>query len=580
MPALALTPEEIRRAAVKKQVARIELARQDPNAYIEYTTKVPPQNPESGTGERWAKQDEIHREFQAEWSSSRRVVTLAPVGTGKSSQLRKRLEWELGRNHNTLISYVSASELLPKKQVAAMQEEIERNPRVRHVFPTLRKSTKAEDGREAWSAKSMLISRSMSGVSDPSLQCFGLFGKILGSRSDIIVLDDIINFENSLTEHSRNKIFDWLAEAISRLKPGARVWAVGHIWHELDALQRLQKKRAFVYKRYECWRVDEEKVRANLRGLADEEEAEAVDEAAVVDEAIEDAVETTEDPIDLQPHMLSEEEMAERAANGELKSVAPGILTPKDILEKLEDLGPTFSQMMLFNRLPHDIASRFRESWFQRCLALGRGLVDKRDEYGHWPPHANTTGFMRAWDGGQGLTYTGVDLGHRKKAGSDLTVMFTAAVLPNGVRQVIDVRSGRWKADEILANLEAVHTMFGSIMCVENNGAQQMLLDFAEYLTCLPVRPHATTGVNKHDFSHGVERMADEIRQGKWMLPCDDDLIPGEEIGKCIKACKIYDPGSHTPDHLMAWWICKEGIRLSPAAAALPVEEFDFMTRA
>lgn len=563
MPALAETAEEIHRRAVKKQVARIKLARECPDTYIEYTTKVPPQNPESGTGERWAKQDDLHVELQAEWSASRKVVTLAPVGTGKSSQLRKRIEYEIGRNHNTLVSYVSASQLLPQKQLAAMQEEIERNPRVRHVFPTLRKSTKSEDGREAWSSKSMLVSRSMTGVSDPTVQCFGLFGKILGSRSDIIVLDDIINFENSLTEHSRNKIFDWLAEAISRLKPGAKVWAVGHIWHEQDALQRLSKRKQFAYKRYECWKVNEEKVRQNLRGTDDGSESES------------DA------KIDIQPHTLTEEEMAERAANGELESIAPGILRPSDILEKAEDLGPKFSQMMLFNRLPHDIASRFRESWFQRCLALGRGLVDAADpETGLRSPGANTSGFLRSWDGGQGLTYTGVDLGHRKKAGSDVTVMFTAAVLPNGVRQVVDVRSGRWKADEILANLEAVHAIFGSIMCVENNGAQQMLLDFAEYLTCLPVRPHATTGVNKHDFSHGVERMADEVRQGKWMIPCDDDLIPGEEIGKCIKACKIYDPGSHTPDHLMAWWICKEGIRLSPSAAAVAVEEFDFMTRA
>lgn len=586
MPALARTSEEIRREAVAKQIARIRLARECPDTYIEYTTRVPPQNPDSG-GERWARQDPVHREWQAEWSSSRRSIVLAPVGTGKSSQLRKRLEWEIGSDHDTLISYLSASELLPKKQLAAMQEEIERNPRVRHVFPTLRKATKLEDGREAWSAKSMLVARSIRGVSDPTVQVFGLFGKILGSRSRIVVIDDLINYANSLTEHSRDKIFEWLAEVISRLQPGAKVWCVGHIWNEADALQRLAKKRAFSYLRYECFRVNEDRVRANMRGndggyesdhelATDANEAENDSSDATVDEPVADAL----SKIELQPHTMSLEEIRERAANGELESIAPSIQTTDDILEKLDDLGPTFSQMMCFNRLPHDVSSRFRDAWFERCLALGRGLVDPRDDFGHWPPGANRTGFLRSWDGGQGLTYTGVDLGHRKKKGSDYTVMFTAAVLPNGIRQVIDVRSGRWKADEILANLEAINTMFGSIMCVENNGAQEYLLDFAEYLTCLPVRPHATTGVNKHDLAHGVERMADEVRQGKWMLPCDENLIPCDEIAKCIKACKVFDPHAHTPDHLMAWWICKEGIRLSPAAASMrEPDPIDIMTR-
>lgn len=573
MAVLAMPPEEIHRRAVKRQLARIKLAREDPNAFIEYTTKVPPQNPELATGERWARQDPIHTELQAEWSSSRKSIILASVGSGKSSQVRSRLLWEIGRNPNVLISYISASELLPKKQVGAMKEEIERNPRMRHVFPHLRKSTIREDGRESWATKSLLVARSMRGIPDPTLQCFGLFGNILGSRSDILVFDDLINFKNSLTEDSCEKIYSWIAEAISRLKPGARVWGIGHIWNERDAFQRLRKKKNFTYMRREALVVDEDRVRANLRGqVEDDEQSDAQDRVS----------DSKKIEVKLQPHLMSVEEIAERAANGELKSIAPSVQTVADIIEKIDDLGAISSQMMLFNRLPHDIASRFKDEWFQRCLKLGRGLVDSRDpESGFYLPGANTTGFPATWDGGEGLTYTGVDLGHRKKKGADLTVMVTAAVLPNGVRQIIDIRSGLWKGDEILANLETVHTRYGPIMCVENNGAQNLLLDFAEYLTCLPVRPHNTSGVNKHDFAHGVEKMGDELRQGKWMLPCDEDLEPSEEVGNLIRACKIYDPSAHTFDHLMAWWICKEGIRLSPAAQMFEVhsEDLDIMTR-
>lgn len=543
MPAsLGPSFEQRKREAVRRTLARIEKARTDVNAYIEYTTRVPPKDFDSGQGERWARQDPVHVEWQAIWSKHRRAVILGPVGTAKSTQLRKRLEHEIGRNHNILISYISGSELLPKKQLAAMQEEIERNPRVKHVYPTLKRS-RGDGKREAWSAKALLVDRTLV-MPDPTVQVFGFLGKIIGSRSDIIVLDDIINFENSLTEAGRDKVFDWLAEVISRVKPGAKVWAIGHIWNEQDALQRLARKPQWHYSRHECFVVDKEKVREN----------------AEIDD---------DDASELDTQALTPDEIRERAANGEIRTLAPRIQDVEDVLEKIEDLTPAFASMMLWNRLPHGVASRFRQQWFDRCLALGRGLATSD----------NPTGFLDTWHGGQGLTYTGVDLGHRRKPGSDRTALFTGAVLPDGTRQIIDVRSGLWKGPEILREIQDVHARFGSIISVENNAAQNYLLEFAEDLTCLPVRPHTTGSVNKHDIAHGVESLGIELAQGKWMIPCSDDMIPCEEIGECIKGCFKYDPTRHTSDWLMAWWICREAIRLSPAAASYEPQPLDLFTR-
>lgn len=545
---LAESHEQRHKRAYGRMMARIDWARRDPNAYIEYTTIVPPQNVDEGGGVRWARQDPIHREWQQMWTDHRRAVLLAPVGTAKSTQLRKRLEWEIGRNPDLMISYISGSELLPKKQLATMQEEIERNPRVRHVFPHLMASRgKDERGnplRESWSAKSLLVRRKLL-APDPTMQVFGLLGKILGSRSDIVVLDDVINFENSFTEEGCNKVFSWLGEVISRLKPGARVWAIGHIWKENDALQRLARKKQWFYRRDEILLINEEKVRENL------------------------GPEALGTEIKLDAAAMEPDEIRERAGRGELESLSPGIFNIEDIIEKMEDLTQAFVLLMLFNRLLHDLASRFKDAWFKRCLKLGAGLATAD----------NPEGFLDTWSGGDGLTYTGVDLGTRKEVGSDLTVLWTMAVLPDGTRQVIDVRSGRWEGPEILSQIEDVVARFGSIVSVENNVAQIFLLQFAEDLTCMPVRHHNTTGVNKHDMAHGVEALGIELAQGKYMLPCTDDLIPGKEIGAAIKGCKSYDPKRHASDHLMAWWICKEGIRLSPAAQTVELPDLDLFSR-
>lgn len=555
--------------AVKRQIARVLESRRDPNAYIEYTTKVPPQNPKIDRSPRWARQDPIHREIQGILTQHDRVVLLAPTGIGKTTQVRKRLEWEIGVNPNTVVKYVSASESLPKNVLAAMQQEMTTNMRVRDVFPHLRKATLRDDGREAWNSKSLLVPRSMPLV-DPTMQIFGLFGNVLGGRTNIVVLDDIINMITSLTENMRDKVYNWLSEIVTRLQPGSQVWSIGHIWDERDALQRLAKNPGWVYRRYECLVVDRDRVRKNARVRSCGPDA-SINHEDEVGQDVDRGEDDVDVDVDIQPHTMTKDEIRSRAAVGEIVSLAPTVQTVEDILTSFDDLhgNPVDILRMKFNRLPGDLASRFREQWFIRCLELGRGLINE----------SNHTGFRSSWDGGEGMTYTGVDLGHRKEIGKDRTVMVTAAVLPNAIRQIIDVRSGLWKGDEILANIERVHADFGSIMCVENNNAQNFILDFAEYLTCVPARPHNTGAVNKHDLSHGVEAMGNEIRQGKWILPCDENLVPSHEVAQMISGCRTWNPATHTSDYLMAWWILKEGIRLSPSARALDADPIDWQTR-
>ncbi len=534
---------DARRSAVMRQLARVRMAREDVNAYIEYTEQVPPRDPDDETGSRWAQQDKIHTEWQATWNKHRRTVTYAPVGTGKSTQVRKHIEHAIGRNHDLLVSYLSSSELLPKKQLSALQASIEMNPRVKQVFPTLERARAREHGRELWTTKAMLVNRPLLSVPDPTFQCFGMFGKILGSRSDLIVLDDLLNYANTLTETSRIKIFEWLSEVLSRLKPGARVIAVGHTWHDDDPLNRLVRKPQWVMKRYECFVVDHDKIREN---------AEAAD---------------IEPCLDLDPYELTHNEIRERAAAGEIAPLAPTIMGVEDIIEKIQDLPGVFQLLMLFNRLVTDLASRFKDEWFEICLKHGRGLCTRN----------NPEGFVDSWN--EGLTYTGVDLGHRRELGSDQTVLFTIAVLPDGTRRVLSIRAGLWKGPEILQQISEVHARFGSIIAVENNAAQQYILDFAADVDTLPITAHTTTARNKYHFAHGVESIGVELSQGKWMLPSDENCVPGPMVEKFLKGCKTYDPIRHASDILMAAWICRECIRLSPSAQTLEPIPIDLLTR-
>lgn len=517
-------PETIdakRRRALAELRQRALRARQDPNAFIEFMGMV--------RGGRRAVQHPVHREWQAILSgedpedqngrsnaaeykagNGRRAILLAPVGHGKTSQIVWRLLWEIGRDPDLTIAIIGITEDHPIELVGLMKSEIEHNERLRLVFPGLRKNTT----QPRWAAKSFNVERTVRSPT-PTVQAYGLGGKILGKRVGIIVCDDVLNISNTITKHQREKVYDWIAsEVLSRLlpptpaDPGARVWVIGHIWHKEDAIQRLAKLKSWTYARYEC--------------LVPED--------------------ATDGPCDFE---------IERAANDErYRPLIPAIMDRAGIIEKAGELTRIRRPLMLLNRIPPDQYGRFRESWFEAMLARGMGLT-----------------FSDRWSGSP--AYTGVDLGHEASEGHALTVMWTAAVLPDGTRRVIDVRSGLWTGPETLDQIRDVHRRYGSIIAVESNGAQRYIHQFADRLDVLPIRDHHT-GVNKHDLNFGLESMGHEFEAASWILPCSDDLEPPEDVAQGIADALAYNPSDplrHTGDHLMAWWICREAIRMSPAAA-------------
>lgn len=493
-------------------------ARRDPNACIEYIFR--------GEGGQRLRQEAGHIEWQRIWTERERAVILGPIGTGKTTQIRGRLIFEMGNDpEDTRIAYVSATQSHPKKQLGSLKEEIARNHRVWHVFPHLRR---AEGEREEWSSTKILVQRE-STHPDVTLECYGAYGSILGSRKTIIVFDDLCNFANTLTEASRTKMSDWLAEVLSRAKGQVKMWAIGHIWHEADALQFLRKKPGWYYARYEATR----KVPA---------------------------------PTPEQPDRTRE------------VPVFPSVFPAIKIAEKLSDLGPVYSEMMMWNRLPPATMSRFADEWFERCLQNGRGLAEKyrpeeldsrgkpregavlSDDIGSagtidkW----KRTGFASGWHGG-GRVMCGVDLGHTKKVGSDLTVIITAVVFEDGTRRLLDVRAGRWKGDETARQLQTVRKLFDPKFFVESNGGQNIFIDLLEDGYAIPVMK-SHTSQKDYDYQNGIEAIGQELRMGWWILPCTLDLEPHEHVAEMIKGAKGYDPKKHPSDYLMAWHILRKGI--------------------
>lgn len=155
--------------------------------------------------------------------------------------------------------------------------------------------------------------------------------------------------------------------------------------------------------------------------------------------------------------------------------------------------------------------------------------------------------------------YTGVDLAIQQHSGADLTVFFTILVHPDGTREVLNIESGRLAGPEIVQKIQQIHHRYQGIVYVENNAAQDFIVQFTRYGSAVPVKPF-TTGRNKAHPEFGVEGLAAEMAAGKWIIPSGGGRLH-PEVDAWINELLYYDPRSHTGDRLMASWFAREAAR-------------------
>ena len=141
-----------RRAAGCARSARLQLAREDASAFVEWAVRA------EGEARPFLVQDPGHVEIQRAISEHDRVVILAPISSGKISQLAGRIAFELGRRPWLRCAYVSNGERQASKAVAAVRSIIA-SPEYARLFPGVRL-----DPREPQTATSLTRSSSQAGI--------------------------------------------------------------------------------------------------------------------------------------------------------------------------------------------------------------------------------------------------------------------------------------------------------------------------------------------------------------------------------------------------------------------------------
>jgi len=388
-----------------------------------------------------------------------------------------RVLWELGRDPNSRTLVLSNTKDQARKIVETLKRYIERDADLHAIFPALEKG-------DTWTSSAITVRRPTR-AKDPSVQACGVHGNVTGSRVDLLIIDDILDPENTGSQRAREDLWLWLKATIhGRLTENARVIVIGTAYHPEDALHLYAKQENFHAVRF-----------------------------PVLD--------------DTGASRWPERWSLER------------------IEKKKVDLGSLEFARQMLCVARDDTTARFKAEWIERCKWRGQG---KELCYA-----------LESIPNGYKVV-TGVDLAVQKHDAADQTCLFTIAVAPNGDRHVLNIETGKWHGPEIVDHLYDHHRRYQGLIIVENNSAQDFVVQFARERGALPIRGF-TTGRNKAHPEFGVESLAAEMEGGKWVIPNINGTCH-PEVTAWINELLYYSPSAHTGDRVMASWFAREGVRM------------------
>ena len=169
-------------------------------------------------------------------------LIIAPRNSAKSTCWAKvAVLWLLGTNPDLRIVIVSRTSSLAKTDMRFIRLNIESNDRVAEVFPAQEIAGRIYGLAESspWGEDQLTVKNNRhDGV--PSVYAVGLGGSISGIRADIIIVDDLIDQNNVMTESQRSKIDEfWDTVVTPTLNPGGRIFLIGTRYHAKDFYSRM-----------------------------------------------------------------------------------------------------------------------------------------------------------------------------------------------------------------------------------------------------------------------------------------------------------------------------------------------------
>jgi len=496
--------EELQEQAYEAWLALRDRARSDVNFFIEFCF-----NDDQTPGSPAFQQQWFHREWQEIWLTQKISVIHSAAGFGKTDQMIAHLIWRIGNKPDIRIGIVSAKDDKAKDFLDKIKRQIENNERIKAIFPELQPG-------HPWGRLTIRVLNAGLDTTTNTVHVFGINAFTAGHRFDILVFDDVNNDKNTHTHEQRERINHCVSTiGVSRLTTNGQMMILANVWHKDDLANTFARRPGVFYKCY--------------------------------------------------PGIYPD---------GTL--LWPSFRDEKWMQKMLEYMGPIAFDRMIKCVLTEESNKIFRSSYIALAKSLGRetkpilSLPRYFDKQGRLlqnvtPAQALTILQKRL------RVVVGVDLAtarREKQAHNDFTVFFILGIHPNGQRQVLNIRRGRWTMAESVAEMRLIQERYHpEVFIVENNAQQRYWIEFANMCNDFDARiEEYTTGSEKWDPVLGIESMATEFMSGGWIVPdapreslSAEELEAQREIDLWCNELEAFTRVGHTADQIMASWFAKIG---------------------
>jgi hypothetical protein len=478
-----------------------------------------------------------------------KCVLILPIDHSKTFCMLTYALFQLAGDTNRRGLVMSKTQRQAAKIVTTMRQIIDGEPRIRLVNP---KMVRSRRGGDKWADTSFTVMRDL-GQKDPSFAAAGLDTAIGGYRLEFAIADDILDHENTRTPERRKEtllIIDRMLKG--RMLAGSRLVFTNSTFHSADALNVLRSTPA-----------------EGGPGLP-----------ALVMSADGNVHVYNEDPGWDTPGLYSASSDPTHfrlADNDPEDTLWPDRYSRERLEEKRRDYvhDPGGFARLYLSATHDDSTAVCKQEFIDACLEMARkhgacGVVGSKTEgfqefYG-WRPSGTVP------QGEVYMTFTGVDLAVQQKDTADLTCFFTFECnRPDGKFRILDIEYGRWDAMTIARKAIDKAKRFKSALAVENNGAQNYLLDVIRHMLTTPAKGRdgveirgvmemdsyvhvealTTSESSKSSPEYGLETFFYEMARGMWLFPNRDGVMR-REVAELCKACKEYTPTTHPNDILMA----------------------------
>jgi len=451
------------------------------------------------------------------------IALAAPRGHTKTTSFSVNYPLaEIAENENVRILLVSNTATQSQSFLREIVGHIERDDEYKDYAGNLKPAIP-----EKWTSTEIIVNRSRYDLKDPTIATVGAGGTILSKRADIIICDDILNFENTRTLEQRAKLKEWFYQVLLPvLVPNGRLIFVGTVWHLQDLLMEMLNDPMFDYrKKFQ----------------------------AVIQEPTNKQLWNDWYSIRLQGTPEGKEQ-AEQFFTDNYTAMHEGIQTlwpdmfPYKKLFALDKANHMAFEKMYQNNILSREDQKFKEEWLERAKERGknyrivRGLTtDQRKEFK--------------------AVVSGIDLAISEETQADDNALLTL-----GQRRLDDMllllglERGHYSPAEFRKIIADSFINFKQDrMIVETNGYQKAIQrDLQGYN--LPIVGY-NTGKEKFDPFIGVESMAILFENDRIILPYDkNDPYTIEVVDKLVDELRLF-PAGHTGDSAMAMWFANTALR-------------------